>query len=191
MNRSKTQKMVGVAMLGAVGFVLMIPVFPIIPGFPFMQVDFSEIPILISTYLFGPLAGVLTAFMRSVLHYILTGGDLSKLIGDATSFVAALTFVLPVYYFTKNRQTKKSLIIGFFISTIFMTVAMSIVNYFVALPLYFKVLNFDVGMPYAKYVLIGVVPFNLIKGALVSTVFLMIHAKLLPWLQKKTKVKRS
>ncbi|MEG2645037.1 MAG: ECF transporter S component, partial [Enterococcus sp.] len=37
-----------------------------------------------------------------------------------------------------------------------------------------------------RYILVGIVPFNLIKGAIVSGVFLVLHAKLLPWLSRKT-----
>jgi riboflavin transporter FmnP len=34
-------------------------------------------------------------------------------------------------------------------------------------------------------VAIGILPFNLVKGAIVSAVFLALHAKLLPWLARK------
>ena len=40
-------------------------------------------------------------------------------------------------------------------------------------------------MSLAKYIAIGIIPFNLIKGTLVSGVFVVLHAKLLPWLSKK------
>ncbi len=45
--------------------------------------------------------------------------------------------------------------------------------------------NQMLGMPLANYVLIGIVPFNIIKGFIVSAAFLVLHAKLLPWLSRK------
>ncbi|MBP1040619.1 ECF transporter S component [Vagococcus sp. BWB3-3] len=185
MRRSKTQKMVGVAMLAAIGYLLMFLAFPVIPLFPYMKVDFSDIPILIGTYLFGPIAGITTAFLRSVIHFVTTGGDVANLIGDVTSFVASVAFVLPVYFITKKSRSKFSLISGLAVGVLSLTVVMSVMNYFVTLPLYLKVMNFDVGMAYTKYIVTVVVPFNLIKGAIISTVFLGVHAKLLPWLSKK------
>lgn len=185
MRRSKTQKMVGVAMLAAIGYLLMFLAFPVIPLFPYMKVDFSDIPILIGTYIFGPGAGIMTAFLRSVIHFITTGGDIANLIGDATSFVASTAYVMTVYFITKKNRSKFSLIIGLLAGIVSLTVVMSLMNYFVTLPLYLKVMNFDIGMAYGKYIVSVVVPFNLIKGAIVSTVFIAVHAKLLPWLSKK------
>lgn len=185
MKRSKTQKMVGVAMLAAIGYLLMFLAFPVVPAFSFMKVDFSDIPVLIGTYLFGPAAGIMTAFIRSVIHFITTGGDVANLIGDATSFVASVVFVMPIYFVTKKNRTKLSLITGLIVGTISLTVVMSIMNYFVVLPLYLKVINLNLGVAASQYVLIGVIPFNIVKGIIVSIIFIGVHAKLLPWLAKK------
>ena len=38
-----------------------------------LKIDFSDIPILLGMFLYGPLAGVITAFVRSLLHLFLTG----------------------------------------------------------------------------------------------------------------------
>jgi riboflavin transporter FmnP len=40
-------------------------------------------------------------------------------------------------------------------------------------------------MSTTKYVLIGVVPFNLIKGVVVSVVFFALAKALMPWLDKQ------
>lgn len=181
--------MVGTAMIAAVGYLLMFFSFPLIPAFPFMKLDFSDIPILLGTYLFGPGAGVAAALLRSVLHFLTTGGDLGSLIGNVTSFISALCYVLPVYYLTRHNQSKKQLVLGLGVSTLTLTTVMSILNYFVVLPLYLLVMNFSVGMAYSKYVMVGVIPFNLLKGLILSVVFVIVHGKLLPWLASKEKMK--
>lgn len=62
---NKVQKMVSIAMLAAIGTVLQFVAFPIMPAFSFLKIDFSDIPILLGMFLYGPLAGVITAFVRS------------------------------------------------------------------------------------------------------------------------------
>ena len=63
-----------------------------------------------------------------------------------------------------------------------MTVLMMLANYTFILPLYMKILNFDLGMSTMKYLVVGVLPFNVIKGIIVSTVFVLVYKKLIPWL---------
>jgi len=48
-------------------------------------------------------------------------------------------------------------------------------------------LNFNLGMSMTKYVFIGLVPFNLIKGALVTVVFAVLYLRILPWLKQHMK----
>ncbi|QIL46600.1 ECF transporter S component [Vagococcus coleopterorum] len=188
MKKNQTKEMVGTAMLAAIAYILLLIAFPVIPAFPFMKVDFSEIAILISTYVFGPVAGILTALVRSLLH-MLTSGEPAAFIGDAASFIAALSFVLPIYYLSKTKQTTKNLITSFVTGTVIMTVVMSVLNAVAIIPLYSKIAGFDIGMSVSKYVLYGVVPFNLVKGTLVSMVFMLIHQKVIPLISKQKKCK--
>ena len=167
---NKVQKMVSIAMLAAIGTVLQFVAFPIMPAFSFLKIDFSDIPILLGMFLYGPLAGVITAFVRSLLHLFLTGLAPQNMVGDFASFLA-------------------SRIVGLVSGILALTIFMSIANYFVITPVYLQLYGVTtqqfLGTSLASYVAIGIVPFNLIKGLLVSGVFLVLHAKLLPWLSKK------
>ncbi len=190
MRNNKVQKMVSVAMLAAIGVVLQFVAFPIIPSLSFLKIDFSDIPVMISMFLFGPLAGISTAFIRSVLHLFTTGASPQNLVGDAASFFATTVFTLPMYYFFKRGSDKLSnKVLGISTGIIALTVFMGVANYLVITPLYLKLFGVSagqfLGMSLAKYVTIGIIPFNLIKGAIVSAVFLILHAKLLPWLSRK------
>ena len=64
------------------------------PAFSFLKIDFSDIPVLISMFLFGPAAGVATAFLRSVLHLLTTGFSPDNLVGDTASFLSTTIFHL-------------------------------------------------------------------------------------------------
>jgi riboflavin transporter FmnP len=190
MKNTRVQKMVAVSLFAAIGLVLQYVAFPIMPAFSFLKIDFSDIPVLISMFLFGPVAGIVTAFLRSILHLITTGFSPDNLVGDTASFLATTIFTLPIFYFFR-KQTKagKNKFLGVISGTIAMTLFMSVANYFVITPLYLMFLGLNanqmLGMPLVNYVLIGIVPFNLIKGFIVSAAFLVLHAKLLPWLARK------
>ncbi|MHC5269698.1 ECF transporter S component [Enterococcus sp. LJL98] len=186
---NKVQKMVSVSMFAAMGLVMQFVSFPILPVFPFLKVDFSDIPVLLSMFLYGPLAGVLTAFIRSTLHTLLTGLSPQNLVGDIASFIATSIFTLPIYYIFRRGTGSLNKILGMVTGILSMSLVLSIANYFIITPLYlfFFGVTADqfLGMSLASYVVVGIFPFNLIKGMMVSVVFLVLHAKLLPWLAKK------
>ncbi len=53
------KKMVMMAMLAAISIVLVNFIhFPIFPSAPFLEYDMADVPILIGTFLFGPLNGL-------------------------------------------------------------------------------------------------------------------------------------
>ena len=62
--------MVVMAIMSALGFVLMVLNFPlpIMPGF--IKFDFSELPAIITSFAFGPWYGVGVCFFKNLLHLI-------------------------------------------------------------------------------------------------------------------------
>lgn len=136
MKNTRVQKMVAVALFAAIGLVLQYIAFPIMPAFSFLKIDFSDIPVLISMFLFGPVAGLVTAFLRSILHLITTGFSPDNLVGDTASFLATAIFTLPIFYFfRKKTQVGKNKFLGVISGTIAMTIFMSVANYFVITPI--------------------------------------------------------
>lgn len=190
MQTRNTKKMVGVAILGAMSFILINFSFPLVPGVSFLKVDFSDMPSIIGMFLYGPVGGIAIAFIRSLLHYVQTGGDAGFPIGDATSFIASIAYLLPLYAVVRAKGTSlKGLILGSAAGTIVLTIVLSVLNYYVVAPLYMMVLNFDVG-PMINYVLYGVLPFNIAKGFLISVVFIVLFGKLKPWLLRNSQYKQ-
>lgn len=188
MKTSNTKRLVGIAMFGAIAYVLMFFAFPILPSATFLKIDFSDIPILLGMFLYGPVGGIFIALIRSVLHYIQTGGDLGYPIGDVASFVATLTYAFPIYWLINKQLTKQKLglpnmVMANMVGTVSMTVVMSIANWFVITPLYLAVMGFNVG-PIKDYVLLGIVPFNIIKGLLVSVIFIFMFSTMQSWIVK-------
>lgn len=184
MSGSKVHRLVGIALLAAVGFVLMMVGMPILPAFPFLKLDFSDLTVLLGGLLYGPAGGIAVAFCRSLLHFIMTGGGLINLIGDVAAFIASVGFLLPIVWTMKPTSKFGRQATGLTLGTISLTVIMSILNLVLIMPAYLAVMNFHLGMSITRYVLIGVVPFNLIKGIAISVVFFVIAKVLMPWIAK-------
>ncbi|MDT2756742.1 ECF transporter S component [Enterococcus asini] len=190
MKNTKVQKMIAVAMFAAMAVVLQYVAFPVIPAFSFLKVDFSDTPVMLSMFLYGPVAGIATAFIRSALHLFTTGLEPTNIVGDVTSFLASTIFTLPMYYFfNKGMNKRKNKVLGVVTGIAALTIFMSVANYFVITPLYLSFYGVTadqfLGTSMAQYIAIGIIPFNLIKGIIVSGVFLAIYLKLYPWLVKK------
>ncbi|WP_207695631.1 hypothetical protein DOK67_0002249 [Enterococcus sp. DIV0212c] len=183
-KKIKTRDITFVGVLSALGFVLMLFSFPVLPMFSYLKIDFSDVAVIIGMYIISPVAGVCIALIKTILHYLSTGGDIAKLIGDVTSFIASLSVTLPFYYFTKNKLSKKNILLGGLSSTIFLTVILALANYFVITPLYLSVLNMDFGMTTLKLITVSIIPFNLIKGLILSVMFLIVLTKLIPAISK-------
>ncbi|KRM88044.1 membrane protein [Lacticaseibacillus thailandensis DSM 22698 = JCM 13996] len=180
---TRIHRMAGIAILSAFGFVLMNFAVPIIPAFPFLKLDGSDVPVLIGALLYGPVGGVGVAFIRSLVHFVLTGGGAVNLVGDVAAFLASCALVIPVGLTVRKQFSWRRLVTGLVLGVVLLTVVMSIMNYFVLIPVYMAVLNFKLGVSLAQYIVIGVVPFNLIKGVLLAVITAVVARPLNGWIQ--------
>lgn len=68
-KKVSTRQLVSMAMLGAISIVLVSVVhFPLIPAAAFLEYDPADIPILIGTFAYGPLAGLLMTIVVSIIQ---------------------------------------------------------------------------------------------------------------------------
>ncbi|PQD96880.1 riboflavin transporter FmnP [Pradoshia eiseniae] len=191
-KNSKIQKMVKIGILGAIGYVLMILNFPF-PGFPaFLQIDFSDVPALIAALVMGPMAGIMVELLKNILDFMMTGSDTGIPVGHFANFIGGVSFILPVYYLYKKTGTKKGMILGLIGGTIILAGFMSVMNYYVLLPLYSKLLHWNMSGPEIRtYITAAIIPFNLIKGSIIAVVFLLLFDKLKGWLAKESVIKSA
>jgi riboflavin transporter FmnP len=107
------------------------------PLIPYLQIDFAELPIMISFFLFGPFAGIMT----ELVHWLFlneTGSDVP--LGPAIKLVAVLSTFLgfwlgSVVYSRLGLGTGKRRALGlslmFGLGSSLRIAAMTVVNYFV------------------------------------------------------------
>ncbi|QHE53377.1 ECF transporter S component [Pontibacillus sp. HMF3514] len=179
---SQLLKLIVIALFGSISTVLMLLNFPLpmLPGF--LKVDFSEVPALLAALLFSPLAGIAVELLKNILHLVLAGGEP---VGAAANFVAGVLFILPVSLLYHKFKSVKSIVSGLATGTIIMAIALSILNYFVFLPLYSMFMGIDFGSETLKIVVAGILPFNVIKGIFISALFVPVFLKLKPWFDHK------
>ena len=192
MEHSQTfsiRQVVIMSLFAGISFLLMFVAFPILPFVSYMKVDFSDIPILLGMIMFGPVGGGLIAAIKGLLYWLLTGVDIANFIGVAASFIASVSFLLPIYAVLKrmsNRRLVTRLVWSVVAGTISLTVVLALLNWLVLIPLYMTVLGMKITMPLSQMVLLGVVPFNLIKGVLVGIVFVLITERMQHFLRQQS-----
>ena len=163
----------------------------------FYKIDFSEVPALIGCFAMGPAAGAMIELIKIVLHLLISGTSTAG-VGDIANFAIGCAFILPAAWIYKAKHSRKSAMIGMAVGTVFMAFIGCFLNAFVLLPAYAKAFSMPidalVGMGTAvnghitnlfTFVVFAVAPFNLLKGAMVSAVVLLIYKKISPILKMR------
>ena len=174
-------KKVKIALLGAIAFIFMFIDFPILPAAPFLKLDFGDVPALLGTFALGPLAGVAIQAIKVVLCTLIKGSA-SAMIGEIANFSIGAVWVLVVGFIYNKRKTKKNAFVGLGLGVIGLTIFAVVCNYYVFLPLYSKVIP-ALDATTINYMLTIIVPFNLIKGVLVSFATAILYKKLAPFIK--------
>lgn len=152
---------------------------PFLP--PYLTVDFSDIPAFIGFMLFGGMAGALIIILKIIIYGLLAA---SEPIGPIANMLASFSLLLPIYFVYMRKPSKKSLIIGFILGTLALTIMLAVLNYFILLPMYGLIIDqTDIVNNLRVVITAGIIPFNLVKGILFSLVAYIIYIKLLPKLR--------
>ena len=175
---SHTLKLAKMALMLAVAVICSFIHFPILPAAPFLEFEVSDIPILISAFVFGPLPGLVIGLVSVLLHDLMMG-PASGPYGMIMHAIAVTAYVLVAGAIYTGFKTKKWGLIALIIGGICMTAAMIPANLIIT-PLF-------MGVPVAvvKGMLVPVlIPFNLIKMAICTAVVFLIYKRLSPFLHK-------
>lgn len=168
-----TNKFIKLSLLAAIAVVLMYVDFPVIPIFPWLKIDLSDMPALMGAFAFGPLSGIIIEFMKNLL-ILLVKGTGTGFVGELANFLVGIALVWPAAMIYKKNKTKKTAILGMIVGTISMEVLGILANVYILLP------AFGMNMSKAelmKYVTVGLLPFNGIKGILVCLTTYLLYKK--------------
>lgn len=188
---SKLRTITGVAVLSAIAFILAYFEFPVPLSPSFARMDISDLPALIGAFAYGPLAGVLIELVKNALQLTSTA---TAGVGELANFIMGGVFVFVAGLIYRKNKNKKTALIACLIASLAMGVTAAVVNYFVLLPAFEAfmplselIASFGEFMPFIKtkldVVLFNALPFNLLKGLVISAVTMLIYKKLSPILK--------
>lgn len=190
-----TRKIALVGLFAAVSAVLMVLEVPVPFAPPFYKIDLSELPILIITFAFGPVAGVMTEFIKILLKLIMKSTS-TAFVGELANFSVGCTLILPAGIIYLSRKTKKTALIACITGTLCMTLFGSAFNAVYLLPKFAQLF----GMPLEAIVgmgtkinpsitsvetmaLFAVAPLNLLKGTIDTVLTILLYKRLSPILK--------
>lgn len=192
-----TKNMVKIAILGCLSYLLMLIKFPLPFMPPFMDFDLATIPELIGTFAMGIIPGILIAVVKLLLK-LLTTGTLSMLTGEIQNLLLSCAFIIPAGIVYNKNKTKKNAVKGLILGTIISSAFAIFSNMYIIIPFYSKAFGLSMQAiidmtqkvnplvdTELKFVLFGIVPFNLIKNTISSVIVYAIYPKLSPLLHKE------
>ena len=183
-----------VAIMGAIGFILMVLEFPmpfLIP--PFIKFDFSELPAIITAFALGPIQGIIVCLIKNLLHLFVTT---SAGVGELSNFILGAIFVGTAGIIYRYKKTRSGALIGSIVGALLMAVISVVSNYFVVYPAYVTLYGMPmeaiIGMYKAllpasdtllKSLLIFNLPFTFAKGMIDALICFVVYKKLSPILK--------
>ena len=166
MNSSKNlNKMVKISLLAAIAVVLMYFDFPIIPAFPWLKIDLSEVPALMGGFAYGPITGGIIVIIK---------GTETGFVGETANIIIGLALVVPAAWLYNRNKSKKTAIVGMVIGALVMQVLGIVANAFFLLPAYGMNLE---GAALLNYIFLGLVPFNGVKALIVCIATYLLYKR--------------
>lgn len=187
---SAARRITIVAICAAIATVLHVLDFPLpflAPGF--YKLDFSEVPVMLCGFYLGPTAAVLCEAVKIFLKLIIKSTS-TAFVGDFANFAVGCAMVLPAVIFYHIKKSKAGAVTGLILGTLVMTVFGSAFNGIYLLPKFAQLY----GMPMeaiiaagakinasissvTTFVVLAVAPLNLIKGAAVTVLTLLLYKR--------------
>lgn len=158
------------------------------PGF--MSVHLDEIPILISSFAYGPLLGVFEIILKTLIKLPMTS---SLCVGELGDMLYSFALIIPAALIYKKNRTFKGAVIGLSVGVIANLFMTSILNLYTIFQLYKLVYGFEDGYIAGAFdaifnrnltsdfdprIAILLLPFNLIKNAIVVGVTFIAYKPL-------------
>ena len=131
----------------------------------------------------------LVSRLAKVPFKLIIKGTSTGFVGELANFIIGAAMVIPAGVIYRRKKTKKSAIIGMAISTVTMSVVGVFLNAYVMIPLYSACMPIEQIVEAGKaiipwvsntftFCLFCVLPFNLIKGVIVSVIVAIIYKPL-------------
>lgn len=185
----KVREMTFIAMMGALSAVIMLFRFPLPFLPPFMSFDLSPIIEMIGGFMFGPVAAVLIIVVKILLNVVIQGST-SVGTGELQNLILGCAYVMPAI-FVYRKKTRKRAAAGMVLGTVTVAIASIFSNIYLIIPFYTALFNMNIDDIIAMctevnpavnnmftMVLLGIVPFNIIKYGVCSVFTFFLYKNL-------------
>lgn len=183
---SNVKKLASMGVLMALSIALVTFIhLPIIPAAPFLEYDPADIPILIGTFVYGPVAGLVMTVIVSVIQGLTVSAQ-SGLYGILMHIVATGSYVLVAGLIYKVKKTRWGAGVAIVVASIVMVAVMAGANLIIT-PLF-------MGMPIdaVKGMLLpAIVPFNALKAGINGAVTFIVYKRVADFLRKDAPLKKG
>lgn len=189
-----TKRMAVIGMFSATATILMLFEIPLFFAPGFYKLDFSELPILVGAFAFGPTAGVTMEFLKILLELCFRGTT-TAFVGELANFAVGCSLILPASALYSFHKTKRNALLACIVGTLVLTVFGTAFNAVYLLPAFAKLFGCPLESLIAQgveanslvkegnvvsFVIACVAPLNLIKGVSVSLLTMLIYKPLSP-----------
>ena len=192
---TKVSKITYTAVFAAIATVLMYFEFPIPLMPPFLKVDLSGAVVLIGAFLFGIGPAITMIGIKDLIHLTQTQTAGS---GEIADFLMLSTLVVTAVLIYRLHKNRKSALAGCLTGSVAMAGMGMLTNYFLILPFYVTGMGWNLDAIFEMctavnpaingmqaYLVLGVLPFNLIKGVILTVITLLAYKKLSTFLKTK------
>lgn len=172
-NFNKTKRVVTVGIFSAIAFVLQL--LGGVAGLKvggFLEIEISDVPALIVSMAYGPLAGVLTELIKNILHCTVST---TGFVGEFANFVVNSTLCVTAGLIYKYNKTFKTAVIALLAGTAAMAIMGIFSNLYIMLPLYMKGADFA-----TKWNIVTslILPFNVVRGLGISLITVLLYKRI-------------
>ena len=192
-----TKKIVTLGIMSALGAILMIIEIPY-PLVPFLMIDLSDVVVLVIFAFYGWKEAATVGLLKAIIHALTKGAVGPMFIGQITAFIASMSYVLGMYISANKLNLNR--LLSAVVSVLVVTIILTVANYLFITPIWFgettyldikdwvtpATFELDVKGGYLLTILIVYVPFNLLKGTIITSVFYMVYRSI-SFLKPETK----
>ena len=159
-------------MFATIAFIVSFIEFPIFPAAGFLKLDFSGVFLLLSGFIYGPIAGVLACVVKELLRFV--AGSSTGGVGEIANFIINFGFIFVPTLVYKFKKGLPVVILTLVCGCVIQTGLALIVNRFINFPLYM-----GVGASQAfNQLWVYVALFNLIKSVSVSLLTIILYKRI-------------
>ena len=184
-----------IAVLGALGAVLMLFDFPIAIAPSFYKLDLGDLPCMIGAFALGPVPALFIQIVKIVIKLFLKPTS-TAFVGEIAAFICSSVYCVSAAIIYQQNKTRNQALKAMIVASIMMAVVGTIGNYLFIIPAYVSLYHISleniISMGQAifpfitdklSFVLCCVLPFNLVKAVIVDILTLLLYKRISPLLK--------